>query len=205
MRHLPWEPTDHELALRVCDGSDWAFEELARRHVDMIEARAARYGGGGQERDDMRQVVLLALHEAACSYSATKGAGFRYFASVVIDRRLVDALDGALRGKHRMLNESVRLEQTVEIGASGEPVEIGQLIPGPAADDPLAIVLERERLEGVLRIVRRSTPLVQAVVARRVKGMSLHEAGQGLGTAAEPKKTADNALQRLRHELRRAA
>lgn len=197
--------TDQQLVLRVRAGEDWAFEELVARHDDLITNRIGEWGARGEQQEDFRQVALLALYKAACSYRPGAGAGFRHYAGRVMRNSLIDFLDASLRGKHRVLDDSMRFEQTVR-GAHDDPVEFGELMPGPASADPCEIVIAREDFARRLRVLMcECSPAQQAVVARRLNGLSYAEAGRGIGKGKSPAKAADNALTHVRRKLAAAA
>jgi RNA polymerase sporulation-specific sigma factor len=183
--------TDAQLVLRVRNGEEWAFEELTARYVRMIEARAALYGSRGEEHEDFRQAALFALYEAACSFRPG-GAPFSAYAKHVVTNALIDFLKGACRGKHLVLDDSSRFEGEVEIIVSRER-------------DPCEQVIARETLAEQVRALAGCSTLQRTVAARRLNGLSLIEAGTGLGRTTNAAKTADNALQHVRAKLKAAA
>lgn len=197
--------TDAQLALRVRNGEEWAFEELLARHDDLISAKVSKWGAIGEDYDDFHQAALLALYKAACLYTASRGTSFRTWANMVIHAALVDFLKAACLLRCKPLDESMRFEQPVR-GAHEDTVPFGELIPGPASDDPCAILIASEEFARNVRVLMSECSEVErAVVARRLNGLSLIESSEGLGKTQKPGKVADNALGRVRRKLAAAA
>lgn len=195
-------PSDYELTLRVREGDEWAFEELMRRHSDVLFFNANQFSAPGQEREDMEQRARIGLLTAARTFKADRGSSFRNFAQIAIRAELITAFVAAGRQKHRALNEAVSLE--IKVGDEGS--ELGELLPAPASADPCEIVIQREDFARDLRVLTVGcTPIERTVVARRLNGLKLAAAGAGIGTASDPAKTADNALGRVRRKLAAAA
>lgn len=182
--------TDTQLAARACKGEDWAFEELAARHADMIDAKSAMRFATGEEHDDMHQAALFGLYRAACTYDPARGSAFRTWANLVVQGHLDSFLIAACRLKHQTLDGSLRFEQRT---ADGDAT-VGEMIPAPVATDPCAMAIAREEFQGHVEVLMGCTPRERAAAVWRIDGKSYkHEKG------------IDNSLQRVRRKLKAAA
>lgn len=196
-------PADYELCLRIREGDEWAFGELLRRYEGMMSLRVSEFFEvRGEERDDMEQVAREGLLKAARTFRPDRGTVFSTFARYVVHMELITAIKTAHRRKHEMLNRSERWEQLV-----GDGIELGEVASDPTnRQDPLEQVIARETFHSQVRVLTEGCSEVErTVVARVFNGLSLVDAGRGLGTAANPAKTADNALCRVRAKLAAAA
>jgi RNA polymerase sporulation-specific sigma factor len=185
--------TDPELAFRVQDGDERAFEVLLERYEGLVVYHAKQFGLRGEQQADIVQAGRLGLLKAAKTFRSDRGSGFSNFAKIAIYSEIVTFVKGALVGKHRVLSESARFEQEsnddLDEIASSEPSPHDQLVA-------------KERLAQVVSIVtEQCSPLERTVAVRRLNGLSLAEAGKGLGRSAKPFKTADNALAKVRARL----
>lgn len=194
--------TDAQLVLRVRNGEEWAFEELTARHVDVIESRMSTRYAPGESEDDIRQAALMGLFKAARTYIPGRGKSFRNWLGMCIQSELDTFLRAATRGKHQPLSESMRFEQTVLAGESREPVTFGELVPGPVANDPCAILIAREDFEGQVGVVSRCAAKERAAVAWRLNGGRFAAVN---GRLSKQDKQHDNALKRVRAKLKAAA
>lgn len=191
--------TDQQLAVRACKGEDWAFEELAARHADIVVGKASGISVRGESPEDTHQAALMGLYRAACSYDMKRGCSFRTWAQTVVHSALVDFVDAACRGKRRILDESMRFEQTIPAGESQDPTELGQLIPGPTSDDPCALVIAQEEFREKVEVLMGCSAKERAAVSWRLNGKPYGN------LAAAPNKSIDNSLQRVRRKLAAAA
>jgi len=190
--------SDPQLALRIRNGDDRAFEELLSRYADMVSYHAAQFFASGESEDDLEQAARLGLLKAARTYRPDRGSGFHNFAVLAVRAELITFIRTAGRGKRAMLNGSLRWEQVV-----GEDLELGE-ITAARQPSPCEHVIVREELAHVVSVItNKCSEAEQVVVARQLNGASLGEAGAGFGR--NPEKFADNALQRVRRKLAAAA
>lgn len=68
-----------------CQASE---NQLVLTHLDLAESLAARFGGRGRERDDLKQVAYLGLVKAARAYDESRGTSFPAFAAPTITGEL---------------------------------------------------------------------------------------------------------------------
>lgn len=179
---------DAELACRVADGCERAFEELARRYRWLWSGVAVSRWFPGAAREDVTQEALIALHHAAYSYDPGSGT-FHTFAQLVVRRRVTSALGAATTGRSRVLSEAARFGHPF----GGEELPLDDVVatrePGPHA-----IVEAREALAMLLRI--STTALERLVLYGRLVGLEYEE----IAVLADDRdrKSIDNALQRVK-------
>jgi hypothetical protein len=180
-----------EDVLRAADGDEVAFARVCRdrRVVTLMAGISGKFFAPGHERQDFAQEARIALLVAVRAWNAERGVdGFLGFASMVVKRRLQSALKLALAGKHGPLAEALDLDSPaggLEVGT------LADLVAGGV--DPLAVVIAREKVAGVVGAVGRMSELERRAIAMLLSGESY--AGD---------KTIDNAMQRARRKLRAA-
>ncbi|HEY4452398.1 MAG TPA: sigma factor [Solirubrobacteraceae bacterium] len=192
--------TDQQLAARVKRGEDWAFEELAARHADIIDHRCALRYHASEEADDFRQAALVGLFKAARTFAPVHGCPFPAWARICVQSELDTFLVTASREKHNVLSDADRFERRTEDGGA-----VGDGVAAPANAEPCARVIAREELQRAVEVIVGCTTTERTVVRRRLNGLTPLEAGDGLGRGKDPAKTADNAFQRIRRKLAAAA
>ncbi len=181
-------PSDYLLCLRVREGDDWAFEELLRRHRDVVFHRCNRYYMPDGDEDDVMQIGRLGLLKAAQQFDPSRG-GFRHYASLSVERMLATALVTARRIKREGQNSARSLAEPL-----GDGLTLGEVLLGTTHDDPEKVTLVREELAERVAVVRRCSPTERRAVAHVLNGRSY-----------SGDKVIDNALQRVRKKLAAAA
>ncbi len=194
-------PADYQLCLRVRDGEDWAFEELCRRHRDVLFHTASRYGAPGQTSEDIMQAARIGLFKAARLYTPGRGCTFRSYAGLSVKGEILTMIRSALNGVVKPLDDSDRFEQSAMAPGEVAPICLGDMIAGPSSDDPAEIVCDRETFEEQVAVVLGCTPLERGAVAHRLNG-GTYSANH---MPAADAKRIDNALMRARSKLRAAA
>ena len=104
------EVKDEELAMLSQGGDRNAQEALLARYKEKVRIRSGLYFMLGGDRDDIIQEGMIGLFSAIRTYSPQGGASFATFAELCVNRRIINAIDGAGRRKHSPLNESVSLD-----------------------------------------------------------------------------------------------
>lgn len=203
-RTHPDRPFVSMLALRAADGDDVAFARLCRTLDEFLHHHARRFYAAGLDHDDLVQEARIALHAACVAWDAHT-VPFVPFAQMVIGRKLTDVLKATQRQKYAPLNLSERFEATASPHDDVQ-LTLADVIPGPWHHDPAHIAQARQDLATVIRTIRTDcSDTERAVVARRLNGDTLDQAGHGLGHSDRgPGKVADNAIQRARHKIEEA-
>ncbi len=184
--------TDNQLVSFIQAGDSDAFVELTARYLSFIRAKAHPFRSSVLEADDLCQEGLLGLFNAARSYDPKKDAGFKTYAGICIQNRIVAAYRACARKKNIPVDRLVSLndEETARFQVQGAD---------RGACDPEALLIERENLEAVRRKIRqRLSGLERQVLYFYLSGQSYGEIAARL--SVEPK-SVDNAIQRARRKL----
>ena len=179
------KPSDETLCRLAQAGDETARDALVARYFDLVGRRARGYlpasGSVLIEWEDLGQEGFLGLLSAIQGYDPAYGAAFRTFATLAIDRRMVDAVRAAFRKK--------------QVPAAAQ-VELSEL---PDREDPETTVLLREEL------ARVRARLEGRISARERETLNLHLAGFANGEIAArlgcEVKSVENALSRVRRKL----
>ncbi|HEX3730535.1 MAG TPA: sigma-70 family RNA polymerase sigma factor [Opitutaceae bacterium] len=174
---------DSELLRRYIDeGSQEAFAELARRHIDFVYAVALRHARSPHRAEDAAQAVFTDLaRKARVLAGRTELVGWLFVSARYAALKLVrgEALRAAREAQAGM---SQRDES-----ASANEINWSEL--QPLLDDALQQLGESDR---------------SAVLLRCVKGFSFAEVGSALALSEEAaRKRTDRALDQLRRSLNR--
>jgi RNA polymerase sigma-70 factor (ECF subfamily) len=161
------EATDAALVARAAIGDRRAFDELYRRHVDMVYRRLTRLVGPVPERDDLAQEVFVDLYKALPSFRGE--AAFGTFVYRVVVNIAYEHLARLTRQRNRT--------------TSLEPAQLEELV---ALDgDPEARTRHGELLAEALELLSTLTPEKRiAFVLRVVEGLPLEEIGVLVGASA---------------------
>ena len=115
--------TDEALAARAQQGDRDAVSALVLRRSAMVAAIATRFAGGFTEREDLIQEGLLAVVDAAHTFTPEKGALFRTYASVCVKNRLRSVAKQANAQKNLPLKNYVPLDNpnVIQIADPSDP------------------------------------------------------------------------------------
>ncbi len=179
--------TDEEVVKLYQDGVQDTFGELSVRYICVIRNKSADFYDMGIEAEDLIQEGLIALHAAAVSYSARKGASFKTYATVCIRNRLASAVRSANNAKNRINNTAVSLEEQ----------------PGSTADllsEPECCLIATENVREITEYARGKLSITERrVLSLYIDGRTYEEIAKELGISI---KACDNAMQRVRRKLR---
>ena len=170
-------------------GDQLAFERLLRRYRRLLDAQASRFYLPGGDADDVVQEARIGFMKAVRFYRGGRGSSFRTFAELCVSRQLADAIAAARCAKHRPLNEAAR----------GDHAE-RTLAAVPDRDEPIDLVVARDRLGELLCQAGEFSELERKALAHALAGWSSGEAARRLGL---PRRSTDNALQRAKRKLYR--
>jgi RNA polymerase sigma-B factor len=137
---------------------DNARQDLVRSHLPLVRAMARRYGGQGEEIDDLVQVGALALIKASGRFDPSRGIAFASFAAPAVEGEIRRHLRERGRGlrlpraTQRMSNELTRSRAALAAALGRSPTvhemaaaldadvaEVERLIAADLARDPVAI------------------------------------------------------------------
>lgn len=181
-----------EDVLRAADGDELAFARVCRHPevVRLLRTVGGRLYAPGLTRDDFHQEARLGLLAAVVNWNAARGQdGFLGFAALVIKRRLMSVVKTAQRAKHQVVSYAADLDSPAPGAEKGT---LADQVPG--GTDPAEALLLREQTDALLQGIARLTGLERHAVEVLLSGAGYRG-----------DKQIDNALQRARKKLRRAA
>lgn len=174
------------LVLSAQQGNSAAFSRLVAEMMPLVRRCAARYSDRTLDHDDLVQEGLLGLLSAVHTYKSGCGTSFEPYAGVCINNRILSALRRSAGGKSVRTAAFVPLDECV-LPDSQLTLEERQDL--------------RDECERLLHFVETDlSPSEQTVLKLFLSGLSYREIAEKLGTTP---KSVDNALQRVRHKLKK--
>lgn len=188
--------TDEELAAAAADDPD-AMDLLLHRYKDAVRSKAQLYFMMGGDRDDIIQEGMTGLFKAARSYDPSRGASFKTYADVCINRHIINAIKLAGRKKYSPLNTAYSLDRPVSEEDPGQT--LGETLAAGIESNPEAAAILQE-MTGLIMAPgsRLFSPFEKQVLKGLLEGRNYRQIAEDLGRAP---KAVDNAIQRIRKKL----
>lgn len=185
--------SDEKLALAAQSGDTRSLESLLEKYKDLVRVKASLHLLSGLDREDLVQEGMIGLFKAIRQFEETKGAAFKTFAGLCIERQIITAIRGSRRQKHIPLNFYISLDRPIK---KDEAVFVDTL-------NPLSVVIGQEESEKTWACFSRMlSKLETQVVELRMAGASYKQIADRLGISA---KSVDNALQRAKTKFNKCA
>lgn len=166
------------------DVTDQLFSTLAEKFMPMIQRLSSKYyGDSSLDQDDFIQEGLTALHRACNTFSPDRNTLFSTYAYQSIQHAMIDLARKYSRSKVAVPTQNLDL---YSLPHQSQPTE-EQALQG---QELLEILSNKEQTLSLLE---------RRVLLEYVKGSTYDEIGKHLQI---PKKSVDNALQRVRRKLR---
>lgn len=189
---------DEKLVDMVREGSVAAQTALMSRYKPVVKNRAASYFIAGGDREDLIQEGMIGVFKAINDYDETKGASFRTFAELCIQRQIITAVKGASRMKHQPLNESLSLNRPVAENDENTAT-LEEIIPAGEKSDPEVQLLLQEDLTYITENIDEIlTTLELQVWKMYIRGDSYKQIAEKLD---KTNKAVDNAIRRAKKKL----
>ena len=168
------------------------------RYKAIVRNRASSYFMAGADQEDLIQEGMIGVFKAIRDYDEKKGASFRTFAELCIQRQIISAVKGASRMKHAPLNESVSLNRPVSDGDDGAgPLE--ELLADEIDTNPEKMLLLREDMSYISQNIDDILSTLELQVWKMyVNGCSYREIAEKLDKTS---KGVDSAIQRAKKKL----
>ncbi len=185
--------------MQAKSGKEDAVVQLMTRYASLIKATAGRYFLPGAEHDDVIQEGWIGFWSAIQHFDNRRHGYFAGFAKLCVSRQIVSAVVRATRAKHQILNSAWSLDQPGRDGThDGFWMD---MLPGNHEPSPEIFIADREAsLQLIHKLKCELTPLERKVFEARRHGKSYEEISR---TVNRPRKTIDNALQRIRRKLKK--
>ncbi len=185
--------SDEEVVDLANSGDKAALDHIIVRYRNYVYAKANTYFLAGAEKEDVIQEGMIGLYKAVRRFTPEAGSSFMHFAGICICAQIITAVKASTRKKHIPLNCYVPIDD--ENGSSGE------VVYDLVADEqnPEDIVIGQENLSVLeYKINQVLSKLELQVFGYYVAGMSYDEIA---ALAGKPRKSIDNALQRIKRKL----
>ena len=183
------DPDMKNLIEDVKSGVPLSFDAVYSLYTPLIcslaEKYRAAYSLSPEDEDDLRQEAAIALYDAALSYNGERGVSFGLYAKICIRNRIVSSL-------RRRQGTSIRAES----------LDCADELALPQDEQtPEKLIISRESVSDIRKKISGSlTELERSVFDLYLVGASYEDISSALGI---PKKSIDNAMQRIKAKLRK--
>ena len=114
--------SDIDLLKKARNSDIDAEEKLLSKYKPMISAIARKYYLIGGEREDLLQEGWMGFFRAMRQFDVHKGDNFHQFASLLVEREMIDAIRRANSNKNQVLSSSMLIDND-DILSSDETIE----------------------------------------------------------------------------------
>ncbi len=182
--------TDEALCAAAAGGDPRAETELVRRYGQLVRACARPLFLAGGDSEDLIQEGMLGLLTAIRGFDPGRDAAFKTYAEICVRSRLYSAIRAAQGGKHAPLNQSISLPPLFD-GTNARLFS--------SAESPEDVIIGREELKERLDALKGQLSELEArILGPYLSGLSCGEIAR---LAGRPRKSVDNAIQRIRRKL----
>lgn len=193
--------TDESIVKMAQEGSGTAYEYLIDKYKELAKIKSKMYYIAGGDNEDVIQEGMIGIFKAIRDYDEEKDASFRTFAELCIARQISNAIKGANRQKHQILNESVPLYMGDGENDGSDGTYAEYFASNPSDTDPESIMLMKEVVDYLKENDQDIfSPLEHQVWKEMLKGKDYREIAMEL---RRPAKAIDNAIQRIKKKLER--
>lgn len=175
-----------------------SVEKILEEYKEIVLSKAGLYSMIGAERDDLIQEGMIGLVKAYNSYDESKGASFKTFAELCINRQMISAVKAAGRLKNLPLNDYVSLYNP--LGDDDDSSVLIETLESKDENNPEQVVVYNELLQLLLDPEKKYfSKLEQEVLKHLLGGLSYKEIA---ATMNKTEKQIDNAIQRIKNKIR---
>ena len=189
---------DYEL-LSMASDNEVARDTLYEKYRPLIYKMAKKLHKKNKnvELSDLIQEGNIGFTLALKYYDESKNILFFTYASLCIEKTMISYIIGSKRQKHKILNESISMEQISE----NDKLNSLDKIVKDSSLDPSNIVLSNENKNQIFQKLKaKLTDLELAVLDLRCYGFDYKEIASILGKDV---KAIDNAVQRIRYKAKK--
>ena len=191
--------TDESIVKMAQEGSGTAYEYLINKYKELAKIKSKTYYIAGGDNEDVIQEGMIGIFKAVRDFDEERDASFRTFAELCVSRQITNAIKGANRQKHQILNESIPFHVGEGNDDAVEGASIAHFVSNRADADPESMMLVKEVVDYLKENDRDIfSPLEREVWNEILKGKTYQEIAVELN---RPVKTVDNAIQRIRKKI----
>lgn len=191
--------SDESIVKMAQEGSGTAYEYLIDKYKELAKIKSKTYYIAGGDNEDVIQEGMIGIFKAIRDFDENKDASFRTFAELCINRQIVNAIKGANRQKHQILNESVPLHIGDSSFDGSEGAYAEHFASNSPDSDPESMMLMKEVVDYLKENDQNIfSPLESQVWKEMLKGKNYREIAVEL---RRPAKAVDNAIQRIKKKI----
>ena len=186
---------DYELVQYVAEGNEDANNIIIKKYTPLINSLASKMvkhcKNNGIDYNDLRQEGFIGLNYAINHFNEEKNTIFFTFVKTCIERKMVSALVSSTRLKHKVLNESVSIDN--------DDIMLDKILTDQLNNPEL--IIENLELEESLtkNIKKKLTNFEEQVFELMISDFNYKEIASILD---KDKKAIDNAIQRIRNKVK---
>ena len=193
--------TDEELVTCFRRGEDRAMDYIMNKYKNLVRKKAGSMYILGADRDDLIQEGMIGLFKAIRDYDIGRDANFLTFADLCVSRQMYSAIQASARKKHGPLNSYISIYAKREDSETDAEFSLEDILESNPSLIPEEHMIEQENLKALEEAIDKElSPLESQVLDLYVTGMSVKKISAVLG---RDEKSTDNAMQRIRHKLKK--
>lgn len=183
---------DNELIALARSGDRTAEEQLALRYARLVRICSRPFFLVGGDGEDLIQEGMLGLLSAIREFDSSMSASFKTYAEICVKRRIYSAIKMASRKKHEPLNEMISFDDVLSDEGLSQTGGVFRRTPEEQ-------VLAQESADEIIQTYSRYLSKFETkILELYLDGLSYSEIAEA---CAKPKKSVDNAVQRIRRKL----
>lgn len=196
------EYNDYELLNYISEQNEDAKNIMFKKYEPLILSISKKMlnyvPNAGLELNDLVQEGMIGLSNAMETFRESKETLFFTYAKTCIKRKIIDQVISSRRLKHKILNESLSLEET---DSEGNEFVIDYLLKDNSGNPEELIINSEQREEFLKEVNEVLTPFEIQVFDLRINGFNYKEISEILD---KDSKAIDNALQRIKTKLKKS-
>ena len=190
---------DHELLQYIGEKNEYASTIMFDKYNPLIINLATKLykhcNNLGLEINDLIQEGLLGLNSAIVSYNENKDNVFYTYARKCIESKMISLVVSSKRQKHRLLNESISLNDKLD----NNSLELEDYLGDNSYNPEYRFIEHEEEEELIKSFSKKLTNFEEEVFLLKITGLDYKEISAILDKNI---KAVDNALQRIKIKLR---
>ena len=174
---------------------DSAMEYLLEKYKPLVRQKTRKLFLIDGDKDDLIQEGMIGLYKAVRDYDDTKEAAFKTFASMCINRQLINAVTVSNRKKNMPLNTYVSFDMPAYPDEDNETRLVDILKP-ESEQNPEKLFIDREYSDSFKKkLFDRLSSFEKQVLQLYMEDNDYRQIAMLLGKTP---KSIDNAIQRIR-------
>ena len=176
------------------------ISQILIEYKQLVISIARRYFLVGGTLDDIIQEGMIGLFSAITTYSKKQNCSFKTFATMCIERNILDAIRKASRQKNMPLNEFFEVTEDGKVKFSTSENETDRLIYIPSNEDSLEDeYINRHEINSLMQeISEKLSKLEKSVLLFYIDGVNIEDIAKTLN---KPTKSIYNCIARIKQKL----